>query len=106
MRMPRLAPGHLGEPPVHRGSEFLVVRSRIGKVFRRLAIQITDQLLRRRWYGHSTLKDDRFSLYFPVVDFLVGVIVGPHGRAFQRDAREQTASTRITQYFGAQGDIS
>src|SRR5271155_2035403 len=70
-----------------------------------VTVQGGHQSLTRRRRGHGTIKDDVLGGNLFPIQPLVGVVVRTNRRAFERDAREQTARARIAEHFRAHGYI-
>src|ERR1700732_5268265 len=75
-------PAVAGAFPLARLALFLQ-RAGIGRVSRRLAVEIGNQFLGRRRYGDGPLKDDVLGLELFSVDPLVGITVRANRRALE-----------------------
>ena len=65
-------------------------------------MQGRNQHVRRRWSVDLALPDDHGCPRWPAIKVLVGVIVGPKRRAFQRHTGEHAPRAGIRQYVRAQ----
>src|SRR6266702_170612 len=57
-------------------------------------------------HGDGVLEDDVFRADGCAIEFLVAVVVGTEGGAFERDARKEAAGAGVGEDFGAEGDVA
>jgi hypothetical protein len=68
------------------------------------AVQGGEEFLGGRRCGHCALENDVLGTQALVVQLLVGVLVGPEGRALERDSSKKSSGTRITENLRTQSD--
>src|SRR5215510_3137581 len=81
-------------------------RFRLGLVMGRSMIERGNHQLPGTWRSGSALAHDFARGNLAPVDLLIGAVVLPKRRAFERDASEEPASSRIGENLGAHGDVS